>query len=168
MDGRDNDSTGDGACLSAAQKLLSRKKSLSEFRFKISNFCATIIENPDENIGKLRELLKLVLEPSFLKSLKLRQLLVVSLCVVFKDILPTFKIRLPTAEEQKQQVKKETRRIWRFESILLQNYEKYVLLLQTILKDRVYSVGSYRHPGKAQANTDRLPLNNPVIYSAVQ
>ncbi|BHF65169.1 Nucleolar complex protein 3 [Sparganum proliferum] len=136
MDGRDNDSTGNGACISAAQKLLSRKKLLSEFRFKISNFCAAIIENPDDNIGKLRELLKLASEPLFLKSFKLRQLLVVSLCVVFKDILPTFKIRLPTAEEQKQQVKKETRRIWRFESILLLNYEKYVLLLQTILKDR--------------------------------
>ncbi|VDM01680.1 unnamed protein product [Schistocephalus solidus] len=81
-------------------------------------------------------MLKMALDPLFLKSIKLRQLLVVSLCVVFKDILPTFKIRLPTAEELKQQVKKETRRIRRFESILLLNYEKYILLIQTILKDK--------------------------------
>ncbi|VDN18447.1 unnamed protein product [Dibothriocephalus latus] len=85
MDEREDDSTRDNAGLSAAQKLLLRKKSLSEYRLKISNFCACIIENPDENVS----------------------------CV-----------------------KKETRRIRRFESILLLNYEKYTLLLQTILKDK--------------------------------
>lgn len=45
-------------------------------------------------------------DPLFMRTPSLRQLLVASLCVVFKDILPAYKIRLPTEEEQKQRVMK--------------------------------------------------------------
>uniref|UniRef100_A0A5K3FL96 Nucleolar complex protein 3 homolog n=1 Tax=Mesocestoides corti TaxID=53468 RepID=A0A5K3FL96_MESCO len=81
--------------------------------------------------------MKMATDPLFLKSRSLRHLLVASLCVVFKDILPTYKIRLPTEQELKQKVKKETKRLWRFEEILLKNFEKYVLLLQTILQGKL-------------------------------
>ena len=39
-----------------------------------------------------------------MKSKSLRRLLIASLCVVYKDILPTYKIRLPTEQELKQKV----------------------------------------------------------------
>ncbi|VDD76294.1 unnamed protein product [Mesocestoides corti] len=110
---------GDGAGLSAAERLFNKQRYIK--------------------VGRLRDLMKMATDPLFLKSRSLRHLLVASLCVVFKDILPTYKIRLPTEQELKQKVKKETKRLWRFEEILLKNFEKYVLLLQTILQVKTYS-----------------------------
>uniref|UniRef100_A0A5K3FGN3 NOC3-like protein n=2 Tax=Mesocestoides corti TaxID=53468 RepID=A0A5K3FGN3_MESCO len=127
---------GDGAGLSAAERLFNKQRYIKVCKLKIAQYSSSVVEDPNANVGRLRDLMKMATDPLFLKSRSLRHLLVASLCVVFKDILPTYKIRLPTEQELKQKVKKETKRLWRFEEILLKNFEKYVLLLQTILQDK--------------------------------
>lgn len=59
-------------------------------------------------IGRLRDLLKMATDPLFLKSKQLCQLLIASLCVVFKDVLPAYKIRLPSEQELQQKVSYNT------------------------------------------------------------
>ncbi|VUZ51618.1 unnamed protein product, partial [Hymenolepis diminuta] len=120
---------------SAVEKLLNKRKYIQECKLKIAHFSSTLMQDPNENIGRLRDLIRLSHDPLFMKTASLRQLLVVSLCVIFKDILPTYRIRLPTEEELHQRVKKETKRLWRYEEILLRHYEIYTVLLRTILKN---------------------------------
>uniref|UniRef100_A0A915ET80 NOC3-like protein n=1 Tax=Echinococcus canadensis TaxID=519352 RepID=A0A915ET80_9CEST len=130
------EAVGDARRSAAVQRMLSKRQYVKECKFKIAQYSSSIMQDTNENIGRLSDLTRMATDPLFLKSSSLRQLLVASLCVVFKDILPTYKIRPPTEQELKQRVKKETKRIWRFEEILLKNFEKYVLLIQSILKDK--------------------------------
>ncbi|VDN97982.1 unnamed protein product [Rodentolepis nana] len=120
---------------STVQKLLNKRKYIQECKLKIANFSSSLMQDPNENIGRLRDLIRLSHDPLFMRTASLRQILVASLCVVFKDILPAYRIRLPTEEELHQRVKKETKRLWRYEDILLKNYEAYTILLRTILKN---------------------------------
>ncbi|CAL8087001.1 unnamed protein product [Calicophoron daubneyi] len=63
-------------------------------------------------------------------------ILLASLCVVFKDILPAYKIRPLTDTEKSQPMKKETRKIRFFEENLLSYYKKYIVALQSSLTER--------------------------------
>ncbi|KAM7538026.1 hypothetical protein Aperf_G00000078282 [Anoplocephala perfoliata] len=120
------------------------------------------MQDPNENIGRLRDLIRMSHDPLFMKTASLRQLLVASLCVVFKDILPAYRIRLPTEEEHKQRVKKETRKLWRYEEILLKNYENYVILLRAILRSvPIYFLVSYI----LDLSKKQIPVKLRVCYN---
>lgn len=49
---------------------------------------------------------------------------------VYVDLIPGYKIRQLTAEEKKQKMKSETKKILNFEMSLLNNYQKYLVLLE--------------------------------------
>ncbi|CDS39810.1 nucleolar complex protein 3 [Echinococcus multilocularis] len=162
----------------AVQRMLNKRQYVKECKFKIAQYSSSIMQDTNENIGRLSDLTRMATDPLFLKSSSLRQLLVASLCVVFKDILPTYKIRPPTEQELKQRVKKETKRIWRLEEILLKNFEKYVLLIQSILKDKgrrklpkslhIYSLPKWTKPELVCALKCACSLfeNNPLFNFA--
>jgi nucleolar complex protein 3 len=59
------------------------------------------------------------------------QLAIMSLLAIFKDILPAYRIRLPTVQEMAVKVSKDTKRIWDDERALLQHYQQYLKLLET-------------------------------------
>jgi nucleolar complex protein 3 len=58
------------------------------------------------------------------------QLAIMSLLAIFKDIIPAYRIRVPTAQEMAVKLSKETKRIWDFERQLLHNYQQYLKLLE--------------------------------------
>lgn len=58
------------------------------------------------------------------------QLAIMSLLAIFKDILPAYRIRLPTATEMAVRVSKETKKLWDHERSLLQHYQSYLKLLE--------------------------------------
>lgn len=53
-----------------------------------------------------------------------------SLMAIFQDILPTYRIRLPTESEMQVRVSKETKATWDHERRLLQCYQRYMQLLE--------------------------------------
>ena len=53
-----------------------------------------------------------------------------SLLAIFQDIVPTYRIRLPTAQELAVRVSKETKKIWDYERGLLASYQQYLKLLE--------------------------------------
>lgn len=59
-----------------------------------------------------------------------QRLALASLVEVFVDLIPGYKIRQLTAEEEKQKMKSETKKIINFEKTLLDNYQKYLALLE--------------------------------------
>lgn len=58
------------------------------------------------------------------------KLAIISLLAIFRDILPTYRIRLPTEAERNVKVSKETKQLWDYERNLLHHYQEYIVLLE--------------------------------------
>ncbi|VDO41321.1 unnamed protein product [Haemonchus placei] len=83
---------------------------------------------PEMEVYKLRDLFHLC-QGEKVHSLvreSVQKLAVVSILQVFIDIIPGYSIRELTAEEKKQRVKKETKRLQTFEESLLRYYLKFL------------------------------------------
>lgn len=59
-------------------------------------------------------------------------LAILSLLAIFKDILPSYRIRLPSTKEMAVKVSKETKKLWDYERALLQHYQEFLKLLQRL------------------------------------
>ncbi|KAL3945584.1 MAG: hypothetical protein SGBAC_000324 [Bacillariaceae sp.] len=55
---------------------------------------------------------------------------VMSLLAIFKDVLPSYRIRLPTDAERAGKVSKETKQLWDYERAILTYYQHYLQLLE--------------------------------------
>lgn len=53
-----------------------------------------------------------------------------SLLAVFKDILPSYRLRMPTDLERASKVSKETKQLWDYERALLTFYQQYLQVLE--------------------------------------
>ena len=63
------------------------------------------------------------------------RLALLSLLAIFQDILPSYRIRLPTEAEMSVRVSKETKATWDYERKLLQSYQRYLQLLEATWED---------------------------------
>lgn len=57
-------------------------------------------------------------------------LAIMSLLAVFKDILPSYRLRMPTDVERAGKISKETKQLWDYERALLTHYQQYLQLLE--------------------------------------
>ncbi|PAA82991.1 hypothetical protein BOX15_Mlig003909g1, partial [Macrostomum lignano] len=119
-----------GQDLTPVEQMALEESKAKEMRINIANHAQTVMDNPQENVGHLRKLRLLLADPLCQARPLLADYIVVSLCEVFKDILPSYKIRLATDTEKSQLAKKETKRLRAFEETLLLNYRKYLALLR--------------------------------------
>ena len=55
---------------------------------------------------------------------------ILSLLAIFQDILPSYRIRLPTEAEMSVRVSKDVKQTWDYERKLLQAYQRYLQLLE--------------------------------------
>ncbi|VDP38378.1 unnamed protein product [Schistosoma margrebowiei] len=133
-----------GDKLSGVQQLLSTRSVISDIKHSIAIKCENILKSPEENIHLLRDIIKTFESEHFRKFKQIRALVIASLCVVFKDVLPAYRIRPATEKEKSQPTKKETRKIWYYEEHLLLNYRKYIELLRVILRDKCLDMKSPR------------------------
>jgi len=74
------------------------------------------------------------------------RLAMVSLLAVFQDILPTYRIRLPTAAEKAVRVSKETKQLWNYERQMLLHYQWYLKLLERTWEESKSQSGSNLSP----------------------
>lgn len=63
------------------------------------------------------------------------RLATLSLLAIFQDILPTYRIRLPSQEERAVRVTKETKQLWDYERSLLASYQQYLNILNRLWED---------------------------------
>jgi len=63
------------------------------------------------------------------------RLALLSLLAIFSDILPSYRIRLPTEAEMGVRVSKETKATWDYERKLLQAYQRYLQVLERTWED---------------------------------
>ncbi|XP_071168260.1 nucleolar complex protein 3 homolog isoform X1 [Mytilus edulis] len=116
--------------LSNIQLLIQRKHNLNERKKKIALLASDVIENPEENMKKLRELRLMLEECESDAYITVKKLVMLSLMEIFKDIIPGYRIRLLTEKEKEQKMKKETKALQDFEQGLLMNYKGYLEVLE--------------------------------------
>lgn len=83
-------------------------------------------ESNEKILPKMRQLLDLASDNNDYVS----RLAIISLLTLFSDILPSYRIRLPTAAEMSVKVSRETKKLWDHERSLLTHYQHYLKLLE--------------------------------------
>ncbi|KAL5021006.1 hypothetical protein ScPMuIL_000161 [Solemya velum] len=122
--------------LSKLELLARRRMKLINRKSRIAMLASSVIENPQENISKLKELRSMLKETDSEIFITIRKLAMVSLMEIFKDIVPGYRIRIMTDSEKQQKFKKETQALQDFEESLLANYKFYLEYLETSAKGR--------------------------------
>ncbi|KAJ6808298.1 nucleolar complex protein 3-like protein [Iris pallida] len=112
----------------SAEELFARKK------IRLAEIGMTLIENPESSIKSLKELLQICNDEDH----NIVKLGLMSLLAVFKDIIPGYRIRLPTEKELEMTVSKAVRQTRFYESTLLQSYKDYLLRLMALEKQTLY------------------------------
>eukprot|EP01126_Amoeba_proteus_P028279 TRINITY_DN2791_c0_g1_i8.p1 TRINITY_DN2791_c0_g1~~TRINITY_DN2791_c0_g1_i8.p1 ORF type:complete len:486 (+),score=112.55 TRINITY_DN2791_c0_g1_i8:79-1458(+) len=109
-----------------------RQERLTSIKQQIATIANEILENPEKKLRRITELRKMCESDTddFVKKLVL-----VSELNLFKDIIPGYKIRLLTEEEEKVKVSEAVSQIRAYESILLNCYQKYLEYLQAQLNN---------------------------------
>jgi len=103
---------------------------IAQMKEQLASLASEIIEKPEDKVGKIQELLEIVNEP----LLTLKKLSVLTIFAVFKDILPSYRIRPLTEEERSAKVSKEVQKTRRFEENLLKFYQTFLNLLENLVK----------------------------------
>lgn len=93
---------------------------------QIADAAELLAENPEENIGRIRELRNLVKNT---KSTRVKQITLLSLAPLFKDLIPGYRIRPLTETEKKEKVSKDIKKLREFEESLVLNYKEYLDML---------------------------------------
>jgi nucleolar complex protein 3 len=109
-----------------------RMKYLRTIKNEIAGISQKIIENPETYITSMKLLQKWTVDPH--KTVQKMALL--SLLAIFKDILPGYRIRLPTETENHIKLSKETHALRFYERQLLMSYQHYLKILEALIKNK--------------------------------
>ncbi|ESO89812.1 hypothetical protein LOTGIDRAFT_164850 [Lottia gigantea] len=127
--------------MSNVEIYVKRKRTLSEMKEKIATYCRSILANPEDNLKKLKEL-RLMLSSSDISS-TVHKLIVVSLLEIFKDLIPSYRIRVLADNEKEHMLKKETKKLMDYENQFLAHYKHYIEHLQIAV--RRFKNCKYKH-----------------------
>ncbi|KAK8923962.1 hypothetical protein KSP39_PZI019540 [Platanthera zijinensis] len=117
--------------IAKVEKELSAEEVFARKKIKLAEVGMSLLEDPESNIKCLKELLHICNE----KDHNIAKLGLMSLVAVFKDIIPGYRIRLPTEKELEMKVSKEIRQTRFYESTLLSSYKAYLLKLIALEED---------------------------------
>ncbi len=70
------------------------------------------------------------------------RLSILSLLALFQDIIPSYRIRLPTAQELSVRESKDTKKLWDYERGLLASYQQYLKLLEHLWSSNGIAISS--------------------------
>ncbi|OWF43118.1 nucleolar complex protein 3 homolog [Mizuhopecten yessoensis] len=141
--------------LNSAQLMSLRKQKLTDRRRRIAILASALIENPEANIRKLKELRSMLEEEDPDVYLTVRKLAMVSLMEVFKDIVPDYRLRIATQEEKSQRARKETKTLRDFEESFILNYHHYLEFLERTVRGQISKKAAY-HNRKKERDTGQL------------
>eukprot|EP00977_Amphora_coffeiformis_P013022 scaffold3337_cov169-Amphora_coffeaeformis.AAC.32 len=108
----------------------------------IAELSEGILENPESAfqsqtgvdgeklVSPMRQLLGIAATQDNAQHQYTAHMAMMSLLAVFTDIMPSYRIRLPTEQEMAVKVSKDTKKLWDYEKSLLQHYQQYLKLLE--------------------------------------
>ncbi|XP_066549713.1 nucleolar complex protein 3 homolog [Amia ocellicauda] len=121
--------------LSTQELLVLRRNKLEERKGRIAELGSAILSDPVNNIKKVKELRSMLMESDPHVAVTVRKLVMISLMEVFKDIVPSYRIRPLTEAEKGTKVKKETQQMREFEEGLVSQYKFYLENVEQTIKD---------------------------------
>ncbi|KAL8106123.1 hypothetical protein AgCh_029792 [Apium graveolens] len=111
--------------LEEVKKDLTAEEVSESKKYRLAEIGTALLTDPEANIKSLSEMLQISKsEDRAIVTLGLKSLL-----AVFKDIIPGYRIRLPTEKEQAMVVSKTVKKMRFYESTLLSVYKAYLLKL---------------------------------------
>lgn len=119
--------------ISALEELkqdMSEGERVEELKARMAELGTAVLADPENNMESLTELQGFCTD----KDANIARMAMLSLLAVFKDIVPGYRIRLPTQKELEMQVSKEVKKLREFETKLLKCYQKYVQFLTRSVK----------------------------------
>ncbi|KAI3889184.1 hypothetical protein MKX03_024638 [Papaver bracteatum] len=105
-------------------------------KIKLAELGTALFTDPESNIRSLKEMVQLSKD----ENQDIVKLAVLSLLTVFKDVIPGYRIRLPTEKELEMNVSKEVKKMRFYESTLLTSYKVYLQRLMVLQKQ-----SSFKH-----------------------
>lgn len=122
------------AVLAEVKEDLTAEELFESKKCKLAELGMALLADPESNIKSLKEMLQIARDdnPSISK------LGFLSLLAVFKDIIPGYRIRLPTEKELEMKVSKEVKKMRFYESTLLSTYKAYLQKLIASEKQSVF------------------------------
>lgn len=96
---------------------------------RIGYVCQKIIIDPESNMSLLKKLLTLDSKKDYHQE-QHRRLLLLSLCQVFLDIIPGYRIQILSEKQQQEKTTKETLKMRQFEQSLVRNYKVFLDLVR--------------------------------------
>ncbi|KAK4722407.1 hypothetical protein R3W88_012640 [Solanum pinnatisectum] len=103
-------------------------------KFRLAELGTALLTDPELNIKSLKEMLEISKDG----DRDIAVLALQSLLAVFRDIIPGYRIRLPTEKEQEMKVSKAVKKMRFYESTLLSAYKAYIQKLLAVEKQAVY------------------------------
>lgn len=120
--------------LDEVKKDLSAEETREKKKYRLAELGTDLLAEPESNIRSLREMLDISKEGDY----EVVVLALKSLLAVFRDIIPGYRIRLPTEKEMEMKVSKIVKKMRLFESTLLSAYKAYVQKLIALEEQPVY------------------------------
>ncbi|XP_010417534.1 PREDICTED: nucleolar complex protein 3 homolog isoform X1 [Camelina sativa] len=127
--------TPQAAVLAEVKEELSAEETIENKQNRLAELGMLLLSDPEANIKSLKEMLDFCKD----KNTKIVKLGLLSLLAVFKDIIPGYRIRLPTEKELEMKVSKEVKKTRFYESTLLKAYKSYLQKLIILEKLPVYN-----------------------------
>ncbi|KAH7842812.1 hypothetical protein Vadar_009511 [Vaccinium darrowii] len=114
--------------LAEVEKELTAEEANERKKYKLAELGTALLMDPESNIKSLKEMLQTSKDEDHIVAV----LGLKSLLAVFKDIIPGYRIRLPTEKEQEMVVSKAVKKMRFYESTLLSAYKAYLQRLMAL------------------------------------
>lgn len=124
------EATSQAAVLAEVKEDLTAEATFETKKRKLAELGIALLADPESNIKSLKEMLQFCLDDDD----AIIKLGLLSLLAVFKDIIPGYRIRLPTEKELEMKVSKEVKKMRFYESTLLSVYKAYLQKLVLLEK----------------------------------
>lgn len=116
--------------LAEVKEDLSAEEVFEQKKNKLAELGMALLADPESNIKSLKEMLQLCKDA----NQNIVKLALQSLLLVFKDIIPGYRIRLPTEKELEMTISKAIKKMRFYESTLLSSYKAYLQKLVALEK----------------------------------
>ncbi|XP_045796088.1 nucleolar complex protein 3 homolog [Trifolium pratense] len=128
------------AVLAAVKEDLKVEEDFESKKCKLAEFGNALLTDPESNIKFLKEMVQISKD----NDDTIVKLGLLSLLAVFRDIIPGYRIRLPTEKEQEMKVSKTVKKMRFYESTLLSAYKTYLQRLIALEKKPLFQLVAVR------------------------
>lgn len=128
------------AVLAEIKEDLTTEEAFESKKNKLAELGIALLADPASNIKSLKEILQICKDNNH----AIVKLGLLSLLAVFKDLIPGYRIRLPTEKELEMKVSKDVKKMRLYESTLLSVYKAYLQKLAALEKQSSFQHVAFR------------------------